>query len=241
MIRYLTLTFLVLLSGSLYAQKSGPAPTLNENSLVRDSTGMQYPYVVWNKLFRSGTHGIRTMRRTDSEELSFLIYPLSEKEIAARMERLPKPRESSAFKAGTRVAGFKAMDLQGNKYNLKDLAGKVVVLNFWFINCPPCRQEIPELNAMVSRYKDNPDVFFLAVGLDEPYAIREFLKTKPFDYQIVPRGRNLAAQFRVRAYPTHVVLDKAGVVAFDTEGLAMNTVHWIDKTIREKLGDPGNL
>ncbi len=109
------------------------------------------------------------------------------------MERLPKPSWSGAFRTGTKLADFRAVDINGNKYSLKDLGGKVVVLNFWFINCPPCRQEIPDLNEMVNRYKDNPDVIFLAIGLDEARTIRDFLRTQPFSYQIIDRGGYLAS------------------------------------------------
>ncbi|HEY0896082.1 MAG TPA: TlpA disulfide reductase family protein [Sphingobacteriaceae bacterium] len=237
---YLLAVLCICFSLALFGQQAATVPTLNENSVVRDSSGYQYPYAVWSKLFHSGSYGIRTTG-TRSAEPTFLLYRLSDAQIAARMERLPKPRASAAFRTGSKLANLKAVDINGNKYNLKDLAGKVVVLNFWFINCPPCRQEIPALNEMVSRYKGNPDVVFLAIGLDEPQAIREFLKTQPFNYQVVDRGQYLASQYRVKAYPTHVVLDKAGVVAFHTEGLAMNTILWIDQTIQEKLKEDGNL
>lgn len=233
--------FVLLVSCFSMAVSAQQPPKLNEKSIVRDSTGFQYPYAIWTRLFQSGSYGIRTVRTQQAGETEFLLYPLSAADIARRMESLPKPRKSSAFRTGTKLANFKTVDMNGNKYSLKDLAGKVVVLNFWFINCPPCRQEIPELNKMVTRYKDNPDVIFLAIALDDASAIKDFLKTNPFTYQIVDRGQYLASQYRVRAYPTHVVLDRSGTIAFETEGLAMNTVYWIDKTIQDKLQEPGNL
>lgn len=242
MIRLLLCALLVSISSMVAAQQ--PArPVLDENSIVKDSTGFQYPYFMWRDLLQSGRYGIKSMRIAQAADHEFLLYEFPEKEMAERMERMPKPRETAVFKTGTKLRNFKAVDINGKKYDLKELAGKVVVLNFWFINCPPCRIEIPELNILVSKYKDNPDVVFLAIGLDEEYDIEQFLKKSPFLYNIIDRGRFLSDQYRVKLYPTHVVLDQEGIVKFHSDGLASNTVYWIRKTIKESLNPvtSGNL
>jgi thiol-disulfide isomerase/thioredoxin len=109
---------------------------------------------------------------------------------------------------------------QWGKFNQKDLVGKVVVLNFWFINCPPCRREMPELNELVEHYKAEKDVVFLAVALDMRYAIQEFLKTSPFNYNIIDNGRFIAGKYGINLFPTHVVVDRQGKILFHTSGYA---------------------
>jgi len=239
------LLLLALFSGFFLtvAAQQPPPPVLDENSIVKDSTGFQYPYIIWRNLFQSGKYGIKSMRIANAAKHEFLLYAFSGKELAERMERMPKPRETTIFKTGTKLRNFKATDITGKKYELKELAGKTVVLNFWFINCPPCRKEIPELNILVSQYQDNPDVVFLAIALDEKYEIKEFLKKSPFLYNIIDRGRFLSDQYHVKLYPTHVVLDGQGVVKFHSDGLANNTIYWIGKTIKESLNTvtSGNL
>lgn len=208
--------------------------TLDESSVVKDSTGFQYPHGVWKKLIQSGNYGIKAGKRS-STDMEFLIYELSAEERTKRMESYPRPRETTNFKTGSKLPNFRFTDLKGNRYNLKELTGKVVVLNFWFINCGPCRQEIPDLNKMVLKYKDNPNVVFLAVALDSRADVKEFLKKTPFLYNITENGSYLTQSYGVQGYPTHVVLDQNAIIKFHTAGLAINTIYWIDKTIENAL------
>ncbi len=60
--------------------------------------------------------------------------------------------------------------------------------------------EIPELNEMAASYKDNKEVIFIGIALDEKYELQEFLKTFPFDYNIIDNGRNLASSYRVSSF-----------------------------------------
>ena len=232
------LIFLLITGTSVFAQQVVQTrTTLDETSVVRDSTGFQYPHAVWKKLMQSGNYGIKTGKRTTSN-IEFTIYELSAAERAKRMESYPRPRETTNFKTGSKLSNFRFTDLKGNRYNLKELTGKVVVLNFWFINCGPCRQEIPDLNKLVLKYKDNPNVLFLAVALDSRADVKDFLKQTPFLYNITENGSYLTESYGVRSYPTHVVLDQNAIIKFHTAGLALNTIYWIEKTIENTLKQP---
>ncbi|GGE64877.1 peroxiredoxin [Pedobacter psychrotolerans] len=209
---------------------------LNETSVVRAEDGNVYPYLVWQKLMSTGKYGLKTRgTKTESGETEYLIFELSEAQKFSYFEKMPKPRPSVSFKEGDDFKGFKATDINGNKIDLREATGKVIVLNFWFINCPPCRQEIPQLNELVAEYKNNPNVVFLAIATDEKYDLQKFLKTTPYDYNVVHNGRYLASKYSVTLYPTHAIIDKNGKVKFSTVGLAANTIHWIKKSIDESL------
>ena len=52
---------------------------------------------------------------------------------------------------------FSVTDINGNNYSLESLKGKVVVINFWFVECKLYIMEMPELNKIVEKYK-NKDV-----------------------------------------------------------------------------------
>jgi len=210
--------------------------TLDEQSVVRGEDGMVYPYAVWKKLVVTGKYGLKNRKTfTESGKPEYLIYELPADQKAAYFDKLPKPRASESFVEGDDFKGFKVTDMNGNKFDLREGQGKVIVLNFWFINCPPCRSEIPQLNDLVAEYKDNPNVVFLAIATDEKYDLKTFLKTNPFSYNIVDGGRYIADKYKVKLYPTHAVIDKAGKIKFGTVGLASNTVHWIKKSIDESL------
>lgn len=148
---------------------------------------------------------------------------------------MPRPRASDNFREGERFRFEKMKDIDGVKFDFKADTGKVVVFNFWFINCPPCKKEIPELNELVEKYKQNKDVVFIAIALDDTYALKDFLRAMPFKYNIVGDGRYYAQKYGVKSFPTHVIVGKDGLIRFSTVGLASNTIHWVDKTIKEAL------
>jgi thiol-disulfide isomerase/thioredoxin len=118
---------------------------------------------------------------------------------------------------------------------LKELEGKVVVLNFWFVDCPPCRYEIPTLNAIRNQYKDNNNVVFIAICLDDKFRMYDFFKELPFDYTQIDNGRFLAKRYNINLFPTHVILDRKGIVQFHTSGGSLGTSIWIKRTIDDLL------
>src|SRR5437764_1179762 len=63
-------------------------------------------------------------------------------------------------------ADFTLTDLQGTAWRLKDLRGKVVLINFWATWCPPCRKEMPDLDALFNKFKDQGFVV-LAISDEE--------------------------------------------------------------------------
>lgn len=122
-----------------------PGP-LNETSIVRGKDGLVYPYNVWQALMRTGKYSIRSRNtKTEKGEPEYLLMELSAQQRKELLDRMPKPRPSDVFKEGEIFKGFKVSDINGNKFDLRTNIGKVIVLNFWSINCPPCKAEIPEL------------------------------------------------------------------------------------------------
>ena len=224
-----------------YAQTtSTKSLKLDDKSVVKDADGNIYPYLIWQKLVQTGQYNVKSISGLDGNE--FLLYKLAEEEIAARKKKraelvstMPRPRTSDNFREGEKFRFEKMKYIDGMKHDFKTDTGKVVVFNFWFINCPPCKQEIPELNELVEKYKQNKDVVFIAIALDDNYALRDFLRAMPFNYNIIGDGRYYAQKYGVKSYPTHVIVGKDGLIKFSTVGLAANTIHWVDKTIKEVL------
>jgi peroxiredoxin len=207
---------------------------VTDASVVKDSTGRVYPLQEWRKLFNSGDYGLRPENPNDQKS-ALILMKLSENAIDAEYSKMPKPKESNFFTTGKKLELFTTKDLNGNPVDLVNAKGKIIVLNFWFINCGPCRREIPDLNKLVEHFKDNKDVLFIGVSLDSPKDIASFLTKMPFNYTMVEGGGMIASNYGVRFYPTHVVLDPSGKVYFHTSGLAPNTVYWVKRSINELL------
>ncbi len=107
---------------------------------------------------------------------------------------------------------FRADSLGGKTFDSKSLQGKIVVVNLWFIACGPCRKEIPKLNELAREFRSK-DVVFIAPTPDKPEPLRAFLKTLPFDYDIIPEADRIIEQFNAVHFPTHVVIDRNGQIA----------------------------
>lgn len=89
---------------------------------------------------------------------------------------------TSVLKVGDRADDLALPDLDGKTQPLSQWRGKRVLLNFWATWCAPCRKEMPELSAAQTRY---PGVQVIGVALDQPQAVREYLKHTKVDYPIL--------------------------------------------------------
>ncbi|MBS1914516.1 MAG: TlpA family protein disulfide reductase [Bacteroidetes bacterium] len=122
------------------------------------------------------------------------------------------PAASQALEQGKPAPDFSVTALDGSTFKLSDLRGKVIVLNFWHVTCPPCIEEMPGLNTIVQENAGR-DVVFIALCSDGRKAIRRFLKKHPFAYHIVENADSIDDLYGVEGHPTHVVIDRDGNVA----------------------------
>ena len=123
----------------------------------------------------------------------------------------------------THAPAFALTDINGKAYSLSDLRGKVVVLNFWFIGCATCYQEMPALKQLVADYQANPDVVFISLAREKADRLRRYVASKgDFGFAVVPLPPSLAQEFGITGYPTTAVLGRDGRYAYDKEGYAGN-------------------
>ncbi len=107
-------------------------------------------------------------------------------------------------------------DIEGNYYSIKDLKGKVVVLNFWFTGCPPCRKEIPSLNKLKKKFIGKNVVFF-SITDDSIGKLKDFLDSSLFNF-IHISDRTLAEKFSVVYFPTNIIINKSSKIIFYESG-----------------------
>jgi len=108
------------------------------------------------------------------------------------------------------------------------------VLNFWFIGCKPCVEEIPDLNRIQEKFKDK-DVVFLAVTFDSKKKLEEFVKKKPFNFTLVPDSMKIIRQFYVNSYPTTMLIDKDRKIHLIDDLLVFDLMNKIEKMIKNYL------
>jgi len=131
-------------------------------------------------------------------------------------------------------ASFTLIDLQGKTWTLTDLKGKVVLVNFWATWCPPCRKEMPDLEALYNRFKDQGFVI-LAISEDEETAkVGPFIAEHKITYPILlDPGSKVNELFQVEGIPKSFVYDRDGKLV--AQSIDMRT----QRQFLEMLGQAG--
>ena len=107
-------------------------------------------------------------------------------------------------------ADFTLADLQGKTWHLQDLRGKVVLVNFWATWCPPCRKEMPDLDALYNKFKDQGFVV-LAISDEEAAKVSPFIAERKISYPVLlDPGRKVNDTFIVEGIPKSFVYDRDG-------------------------------
>lgn len=128
--------------------------------------------------------------------------------------------------------------LDGQRFDLNAMGGKIVVINLWFIGCSPCRKEIPRLNELVREFSDKP-VVFLAPSFDSAETLRSFLKNTAFAYHIVPDAETIInGPFNASSFPTHIVIDQNGLIEATLIGASERRPEEVRRLILRLLNAP---
>lgn len=128
---------------------------------------------------------------------------------------------------------FAAPDMNGTNVDLSTDLGKVVVLNFWFSSCPPCKVELPYLNQLVQNYQSDEEVRFYGITFDSKATVKKFLKKNTFDFTIIPDARAVTEEFGIIVYPTTIVLDRRGKMVHLINGGSSEMVKELTEKIEE--------
>ncbi|OYD56913.1 hypothetical protein CGZ90_15285 [Fictibacillus aquaticus] len=130
----------------------------------------------------------------------------------------------SGINEGDFAPDFTLQTLEGKNIKLSDYKGKKVVLNLWASWCPPCKAEMPHMQAFYEKNKDKQNVEILAVNLTTMEKDRANIQTFVDDYQLT--------------FP--VPLDEKGDIGVEYQAFSIPTTYMIDSngTIQRKIVGP---
>jgi len=112
---------------------------------------------------------------------------------------------------------FNASTLYGQSIEV-GVPGKPYVLNFWATWCPSCRDEFPELNQFATAH--TADIQFYAINIQESSEqVSDFLNSNGYTLPVLlDLDGSIARNFRIRAFPTTIVVDSQGVIRYRKAG-----------------------
>ena len=130
---------------------------------------------------------------------------------------------------------FTLTRIDGSPLKLDEQRGKVIVMNFWATWCGPCLTEMPLFEKTIAKYKEDKDVYFLAITTDEDRElVAPFLKQYKFNLPVA-YAEYLNDHFGVSSIPTTIILDRKGGVSFRQAGF--NPREDFIEALSEKIED----
>jgi len=141
----------------------------------------------------------------------------------ARYEQIPVTLDAPSYRAALAkleeedrrrtTAEIRLPDLHGKEWSLSELRGKVVIVNFWATWCPPCRKELPDLQALYQRFRDK-GLMVLAISDEDADKVSQFLVSSKITFPVLlDHGRKVSESFGVDGIPKSFVYDGEGRLA----------------------------
>ena len=149
-----------------------------------------------------------------------------------RIDSKSKPESAELATWDTKnkaMAEFDLMDLEGRKWSLADLKGKIAFINLWATWCSPCRRELPYVQKLREQLKDRKDVLILTLNIDDEVGMVEpFMKENKYTFPVL-LGQAYAETQGVNSIPRNWVVAVDGKVMFEGIGFGDDGEEWMKK------------
>ncbi len=131
----------------------------------------------------------------------------------------PNDHSKANYQRGDTMGEFTLTDTDGNTYVLSELLKQkdLVILDFWFVSCGPCKSEFPHFESLLDRYGDR--VTLLALNpIDTEAQIITLREELGSTFPMIRDVLNLSKGFKLTAYPTTVFIDSSGTIVYIQSG-----------------------
>lgn len=132
------------------------------------------------------------------------------------------------YKVGSKMQDFTVTDTDGNTYTLSRLLEEkqLVILNFWYVSCAPCKEEFPYFETAHQRYGDKVQILAMS-HFDSEQSIRALKEQMGLTFPMISERLGFQEGFGLSSYPTTVIINSSGIIisiqtgAYNSEGELM--------------------
>ena len=149
----------------------------------------------------------------------------------------PEDHSRADYRVGDTMGDFTLTDVDGNVYSLSGLleTKKLVILNFWYCSCIPCKAEFPYFNSVYQRYGN--DLELLALNhMDSEDQIRKLRDEMGLCFPLLREQIGMKEGFGIRSYPMTVFIGENGRILRIQKDAPFESEEALDALIRQLLG-----
>jgi len=227
--------------GKLYLEMSQPNKALTQLNQVefKESNPEYYLYLAktYNQIGKKEKAYellIETLSLSVNKEASELLSQLSK-----QLNKKENPQEQiwqKRLEQAKPAVDFTLPDMEENQVSLKDFKGKVVLINFWYPLCGPCQMELPHIQKIYDKYKDQDFKVLLIQVAQTKEEGKKFLNDHNYTMtSLYSDGKWAKDNYGVEAAPTNFFIDRQGRIVFKRTGYTPGDEKEIESQIVELL------
>ncbi|MCL2330099.1 MAG: TlpA family protein disulfide reductase [Phycisphaerae bacterium] len=136
---------------------------------------------------------------------------------------MPSPREWHTRIIGRPAFEFIGTDWEGKKLTLSELKGRVILLDFWSVRCPPCIASMPTLQHVAEKFANEPFTL-IGINMDGPLAaeqVKAITQAQKAQFrQVLQTKPDMGQRYFIESIPCAVLIDAKGIIQYVHVGMA---------------------
>lgn len=150
----------------------------------------------------------------------------------------PDDHSKAAYKVGSAMGDFNVTDVDGKTYQLSQLLQKkkLVILNFWYYTCMPCKAEFPYFNSVYQKYNDDIEILGLN-HFDSESKIRQLQAEMNLSFPLATEHLGMQQGFGIQSYPVSVFIGSNGRILKIQKDVGFQSEAELEALVRSML-DP---
>ncbi|WP_294820034.1 TlpA disulfide reductase family protein [uncultured Flavobacterium sp.] len=208
-----------------YADYLNSLPKETKDSLIGNTMSFKEDGTRYNKAYSDSIakaknfyrYTTRVYKDTIANTFAYVMHWRTDEEFEADGKAYQKISEEDEINRkklmGMALDKLELTDMAGNIHTLETLAGKIIVIDFWFVNCSACVQEMPEMNKMREKFGTD-DIAWFGITFDKKEKVVKFSEKVKFDFTIIPESQHLVDRFGIKFFPTTLIINPDNEIVY---------------------------